>query len=154
MRHTPWTKAGHSIVLSNLALPGLWTDFKVLRMCLFKRKEGVYGKSACQKKRDFLCVSVKHNDEWNTLSTIQETHILNGPLGWHLFLGWDGLSSFVWEEARCWLLYFLLPASQLGRRTQAVFLVFSQSHWELRYWCWLRAGSLKTCLAFLHLSWP
>ena len=47
-------------------------------------------------------------------------HILSSPFGWHLFLGSNGLSNFVWEEARCWLFSFLLPASKLRRRTQAV----------------------------------
>ena len=48
---------------------------------------------------------------------------------------------------------FILPAPQLGRRTEAVkFPAFSQSYWESKYWCCLRAGSLKTYQYLVNLG--
>lgn len=113
----------------------------------FQKKGGSPWKICLPEKRVFIfLVSIKSNNEWNTLSTIQETYILNDTLGWHLFLGWKELSNFVWGEARCWLFLFIASITTGKENPSCEFPAFSQSHWKSKYQCWLRAGSLKTYL--------
>ena len=116
-------------------------------MCHIRREEEVHRKLACQKGHlFFFFVSVKHcgyqlrdiHPEW--------------PF-WVASFSWMKWTVQLWEEARCWLSSFILPAPQLGRRTEAVkFPAFSQSYWESKYWCCLRAGSLKTYQYLVNLG--
>lgn len=131
------------------------SDFKVLRMCHFKQKEGVHGKLAKRRetaKKILFCVCVNKTQWWMK-------HPKYHPRDISWMAPWDGIFfsdemgwAALFERKPDADSFFSLPASQLGRRTPAVSPAFSQSHWELRRWCWLRAVSLKPCLTFLHLS--
>lgn len=131
------------MVLSNLALPSLWTDFKILRMYHFKRKEKVHGKLACQKKR---CINKLQ--WWMKHSKYHPRDIYpEWPLGTaSFFLDKMGWATFL-RRSQMLTLFLFLANITTEENLSCESPAFSQS--VSRHWYWLRAGQFKNILAFL-----